>query len=385
MQLEQDLKELAERIMAGAIYGPPFTLVIGARCARAAAVPSLEELSERAGQSLRPTDRRLIERVLYDIPVPAFYQHAANLAREGYLPWIVSTGYDTLIERALIDAGLRPGHHFSVIDIGASAEESRSNRGPPPPSPWGVVHVFDSAEMSASPGLIDAAVRGQGASHPLRAIVAGYEFESPALTDWLVGVPQGELWWVAPDPAGDARDRLRWSGDWMAIEGDAASPAEFFSQLSVLIFRLPGYEADSAAVGDELDDDVYARSQLEQAKTVKHSIEQRVLSSGSDPAATSQLNYQTKQIGELEQRLARSSAPVLDQMRAFRVELAQAVANPNAGIDPAALDVFTMQLETLERELSKPEPSRAIVAAAEGSLTGLINEFRPRLRGTEAS
>ena len=379
MKLDQGVRALADRVKGGAADADPYLLVLGADVARAANVPSLDELSRRVGQAVEPGDRRMIDRLLYDTPAPAFYQNVANVIREGFLPQVATTGYDSLLERTLEDAGLRAPYHYASLDVGDSRSDEGSASRAGPDTRLRIVHVHGTA----APGRLAAALGVPERGHPLRVVVVGFEFESPIVEEWLAHADAGDLWWVARDVAEDPQARLRWAGDFAAITGDGAAPNDFFGQLGLILLGLP----DGTAPGDDddpaLEEQLY-RTKLAQAKVYKQSIEQRVASVGSDPAAARQLDYQTQQIGELEQQLARSSASGdLERMRAFAGQLDQAAASGSANPETAAF--FHSQLDTLERELTKTDPNRTIVTAAQAAMNGIVSELGPTLGRGQSS
>lgn len=365
MKLEQDLRQLADRIRSGVADGDPYLLVLGRGVAEAAEVPSLDELSEQTGQKLEPTDRRLIDRVLYDLAAPAFYQDLANVIREGFLPRVVTTAYDSLLERTLEDAGLRAPYHYATLDLGEGKADHADASVSAPEVPLRIVHCHGAFD----PGRLDQALGRREPSQPLRAVVVGFDFESAAVTDWLARSTQRDLWWVAPEPPPDAPDRLGWTGEFAVLAGESAQPGQFFPQLGLILLGLP--EAAGAPEEDpDALDQRFLENQLAQAKVYKHSIEQRVASVGSDPAATKQLDYQAQQIGDLEQQLAKS---FIARMRDFGARLQE------SAIDPDTVAFFNGQLDTYEREATKDKPNRAIMAAAQGSLEGLEKDLGPAI------
>ena len=94
---------------------PPHILLLGDACARAAGIKSVDELRADHGDEVDNPDA--LEALASTIVVPPFYYDVANLARSGYLPVLVTTSYDRLVERALSDLGLREASDFEVKDL----------------------------------------------------------------------------------------------------------------------------------------------------------------------------------------------------------------------------------------------------------------------------
>lgn len=369
MRLDQDLRTLSERMRDAASVGAPYVLVLGAASAHEAGVPTLDELGSRAGLHLEPTNRSLIDRLLYDLPVPAPYQDIANLSREGYLSPVVTTAYDTLIERALTDAGLRAPSHFSVVELGVD-DESAS-----PDSSLGaslqVIHVFDAHGAPVAPATLARAVRRhEGAA--LNVVVVGFQFESPAILEWLKAAPHGHLHWVSAEPRPDAHGQLGWRGEWAETTGESGEPAEFFGRLSLLLLGLRSSVADATDESGELDS-AYLQNRLETAKVAKYAVG-RSRMSAFDPGAMSQLSYQQRQIDELEIKLAAaSSQALLTRMRHYRQWLEQRVDDPSVPVDEATVEFFDTNLRVLEREVAKREPNQTVLKAAQGALEGVVH------------
>jgi hypothetical protein len=371
------LQQLADRIAEVKLQpnAPPYMLVVGAGCAQAASVKPLEELRASYGDDV--DDPAALDAILWDLAVPPFYYDIANLARAGYLPRVVSTGYDRLLERALSDLGLRPGDQFDITELGAgeglsspidAAAELR------------IVRAFglDPADSTA-PARLDAAT-GHMPGAPLQVVLVGYQGENTTIERWLGAASGGDLWWANPgDPDASHLGGSGWHGEVAIIEGEEASPEAFFGQLALVLLRIPAIDAlKQSGSADERGDDWYNRqytqNRLHQAKTVKRAIETGVSASSYDPAGQNQLTYQSQEIGRLEGDLVSSEAvdALLKRFLSTRTELSR-----RAERDPASVDVDTMSfvdghIEALIREAKKPRPNPTVVAAAEASLQQVV-------------
>jgi hypothetical protein len=398
VQLQEDIRSLAEQIGGRHEGGHRYTLLLGAGIADAAGLPSFAELASRAGLSdADAADRRIVERLLWDVPVPPFYYDVAGLVRDGSFPRVITTSYDDLLERALIDAGLRRGNHFVATDLipsGRAAAPSSSAR-------LRIVRCHGAPTVPRA--AMDRAL-GSGWEPALdRLVVVGYEFESPGLEEWLRSLDGGELWWVSSTGPGDAASRIGWRGEWHTVTGDATAPETFFGQLSLLLIHLPrpsdAYpDTEMTSPGDAELDALYAQGRLGQANLVKRSIEQRITSSGADPAAAAQLAAQDDEITRLQQEsyappltrggpareapppptsMAGEAADLMGRFTDLRGRLERLVGDAATPVDADTLAFVDGQIDALRRESTKPEPNAVVVAGASAAMEGLLREVAP--------
>lgn len=405
MQLQEDIRSLAEQIGGRHAGGHRYTLLLGAGIADAAGLPSFAELASRAGLSdADAADRRIVERLLWDVPVPPFYYDVAGLVRDGSFPRVITTGYDDLLERALIDAGLRRGNHFVATDLVPSV------RGVATASAARLRIVRCHGAPTVPRATMDRALGSSWEPALDRLVVVGYEFESPGLEDWLRSLDGGELWWVSSTGPGDAASRIGWRGEWHTVTGEATTPETFFGQLSLLLIHLPrpsdAYpETEMTSPADDELDALYAQGRLGQANLVKRSIEQRLTSSGADPAAAAQLAAQDDEITRLQQEssvptrrgagpsrdapplappppppaasLARQAADLMDRFSDLRRRLEPLVRDAAAPVDADTLAFVDGQIDALRREATKQEPNAVVVAGASAAMEGLMREVAP--------
>lgn len=382
MKLHQDLQVLAGRIVSAQSAQRPYLLVLGEACADAARLPSLEELSKQNGIEVGPGDRGLIERMLYSFSVPAFYLDLANLARAGYFPRIISTGYDNLLERALFDLDLRPGHHFETLDL--SGRRSRQQR----PEDWDptsrldrirIIHAYAFANDPLDASMLSEMVAPVGRGG-LDVVLVGYRQEAPAIESWLASQSAGDLWWVS-DVAPRSFD---WAGPSQQLRGEDGAPETFFGKLGLLLSTaIPmgsdaEHEASFAEFASSGADDLdyaFAKKRLDQLYATKGSIEQRASSSGIDQAAASQLEYQNREIASLEQQVVKQQASdLITRMKAYGVKLTVAGADPANPVPPDTASFFHQQLELLITEAGRSQPNRTIVNGLQQSLEGIARD-----------
>ncbi|HEV8545191.1 MAG TPA: hypothetical protein VGQ64_02760 [Candidatus Limnocylindrales bacterium] len=378
MKLQQDLQVLASRIAAAQSAERPYLLVLGSSCAEAAGLPSLNDLSKQNDIEVGPGDRGLIERMLYAFPVPTFYLDLANLARAGYFPRIISTGYDNLVERALFDLGLRPGHHFESLDLFARRSQQ-------PWDPTGrldrirIVHAYGQADDAFDPVRLSQMVAPVGRA-TLDVVVVGYRSETKAIERWLSTQSAGDLWWVSDETT----ISISWLGRRQEISGEDGAAETFFGKLSLLLSTAisAGSDADHdesfaqlAASGAEDLDYAFAKKRLDQLYATRGSIEQRASSSGVDPAAASQLEYQNREIATFEQRVAKQQATDLFvKMKDYAEKLEAAAADPASPVQPETFSFFQQQLNLLMAETEKLLPNRTIVIGLQQLLEGIARD-----------
>ena len=389
MQLQDDIRSLAEQIGDRHSSDRSYTLVLGSEIATAAGLPPLEQLVAEAGLSpADAADRRIIERLLWDRPVPPFMYDAAGLVRDGFFPRVITTGYDNLLERALVDAGLRNGNHFAVVDLGADAGRQ------PSPGSARIRIVRCHGATVIRPGAMDRAMGMRFEAGRTVLVVVGYQFESPALEGWLASLDGCELWWVSPTGDGGAASRIGWRGEWHTVTGEATTPETFFGQLSLLLVHLPTASAGSldeagTSPGDDELDALYLHSRLDQANVVRRSIEQRI-TSGADPAAVKQLRAQDDEISRLGQSYqtpaagagpsaANAASELLGRFEVLRAQLEPLVADGSAPVDQDTLAFVDGQIDALRREATKTDANATVVTAASAAMDGLLQTVTPYL------
>lgn len=390
MKLQQDMQVLAGRILSAQSAGRPYLLVLGQSCAEAAGLPSLEDLAKKNDIQVGPGDRGLIERMLYSFPVPTFYMDLANLARAGYFPRIISTGYDNLVERALFDLDLRPGHHFETLDLIQRPSQSR-------PEPWKptsrldrirIIHAYAGPGEPFDSTLLSEMVAPIGRGG-LDVVLVGYRNESPAIESWLANQSAQDLWWVSQESSSS----IPWPGPSQELRDEDGAPATFFGKLSLLLSSAASAgsdaenEANFAELASSAADDLdyaFAKKRLDQLYATKGSIEQRASSSGVDPAAASQLEYQNREIATLEQTVFKQQASdFLVRMTAYGEKLTVAGADPASSIQPETATFFNHQLQLLGEETRKEKPNRTIINGLQQSLEGIARDVGAVDRRTE--
>jgi hypothetical protein len=435
---------------------PPPVLVLGDQCADAAGIPPISELARQSlehaaafinrtpllrtfGIELPDSDaddealtRTFLEvvtrspvgptavlgRLTWNVPVPLFYQELAALVRDRYFSTVVTTGHDTLLERALDAAGMRVGADYRVV---APALESAS----PAPSPDDdgpsilLLKLFGPGPLELDlPDVLSAG-----------AVVVGYSGEIQELTSALSTT--APLWWVAsarPEPPLldqlPATDAVRW------IDGPSAEPDRFAGELAVRLLNLPrvnllkrslrealpgalaltlstatglqaagGIAAATVAALTRAEDDAefeeqFVRGRRRRCQATLLRLEEEVGTGDRPDWFTQQLEYQRRQLVELEARL-RALKTSRTRLLALLTEIEEAATG---ALDPehaAAADAETLEylrslIETIRGEYAREGANQAILGAnvaavralAEGlnvdeRLIGRLADFAP--------
>lgn len=286
-------------ILQGDSPGPEtFILFLGSECARAARVPSIDSLADRASelilgggeagaQSSPPggdSDAKDVIKSLYkmldrmsrgmaytmlkslymNVPVPLFYQDLAQLVKAGYFNRILTTNFDTLLEQALDAAGMQAGFDYCVTSLGIKSDEDEQERsaarkgdaeqseedGCESREPVNIIKLHgDMAQQQTNlrPDRIEKALRSQRrfVRNELKGdiIMVGYRFESQPVNEWLASTSttRDQLWWVGAEPPGKGIGS--WAPQISLVGGDVGRPETFFSQLVLRLLRQPVLES----------------------------------------------------------------------------------------------------------------------------------------------
>ncbi len=264
-------RRIQERIASGS-HGQgrsPYILFLGEGCAAAAGAPSRAEIARQAlalfasdsdkpvpnepddavfdrfakyTESLSPASLgRMLRNLHAQVAVPSFYQHLAQLIREGYFPLIMTMNFDTLLEQALTNAGVRSSD-YRVTTFGSgrtSLETDPSTRSP-------LTHLVklhgDLAQDIAqvTPEQIEEALQSSRlwVKSDLKGdiVMVEHVLSDDPIDRWLSHSPSRELWWVAQEPPADPTKVGSWTVEPLnEITGDLGRPQVFFQQLG---FRL---------------------------------------------------------------------------------------------------------------------------------------------------
>jgi hypothetical protein len=283
----QDVQTLAGELLDRREFSSQPVLLLGAGCARAAGVPSLENVAFQVFASYfqdpalvekylspsywlelqkQPEDQRDYAPLLqaffqfmaslsgmarynvlkpfYDrIPVPRFYRDLAQLLIGRYFTHVLTTSFDSLLEGALNELGLTAQRDYDVISLGADPSRRLGSR-----SAYDTEAVLtlvklhgDLAQLKValSPEEIEQALRAQQAmvkgELSQDMVVVGYDFESEPVSRWLRWTP-GTLWWVSEEqPSGEPIAALEEKRPIRYIEGSSARPEEFFGVLLTVL------------------------------------------------------------------------------------------------------------------------------------------------------
>ena len=436
MRPTESITALAKRMVEGRESEDlaPLTLFLGEGCARAARVPTLAEIARdwfsdavKAPASVPPLDlddeeallrafygylgrmspgdrHRLLQSYYTGVPVPSFYQDLAMLVRGGYFEHILTTNVDTLLEQALNGAGLWQDKDFQVVGPG-SRDRATSSISLDRPGPRVAILKLHGdlarREVAITPEEIERALKPM--RRPVKAelageiVMVGYLFESGPVNRWLRWTP-GVLWWVSeepPDPQqigpfAEKRKVIR-------VHGENARPEALFGQLGYLLQRRPVLklrtDAEQALVepsperrldaeplvpkripGDDYSDAEYLQGQLRRSQGALYSLQQSAIPGEKNAHIQAQIDYQRRQIAELEDQLrglSESRERVLVLMRQVRDSARDARTDPNA------VSFLQNQVETVSAEYRRDPPSQLIVSASVDATVVLAERLGP--------
>jgi hypothetical protein len=283
----EDVQTLAGELMDRHEFSLQPVLLLGAGCARAAGVPSLETVAFQVFANYfqdpsliakylpppywlelqeQPEEQRDYEPLLqafyqfmaglsgmarynvlkpfYDrIPVPRFYRDLAQLLQGRYFSHVLTTSFDALLEGALNELGLTAPRDYEVISLGADPSRrggSRSSYATEAAITLVKLHGdLAQLKVALSPEEIEQVLRAQQAmvkgELSQDMVVVGYAFESEPVSRWLRWTP-GTLWWVSEEqPAGEPIAVLEEKRPIHYIQGASARPEEFFGVLLTVL------------------------------------------------------------------------------------------------------------------------------------------------------
>jgi hypothetical protein len=273
----------------------PFILFLGAQCARAAGIPSVETMARQivnlydqdtrvaggavASKEVDPKELmdhfykmlegmsdgmryRMLQSFYQSIPVPLFYQDLALLIKKHYFIRILTTNFDTLLEQALNGAGLEREKDYQVLSLGSTSDRAvfykRKKEGETNPVQIIKLHGdIAQKKVSITPDEIEEALYSQLMliKGKLKGdlVMVGYDFECDPIEEWLVKSKshRDELWLVNSElPQPPQANPTEWAQQVIYIKGEAAKPESFFNQLSLRLLRMPVLESMSKSLDE---------------------------------------------------------------------------------------------------------------------------------------
>jgi hypothetical protein len=410
----------------------PYVLFIGPGCARAAKVPSYEdiaralfdsmfELSPRMAhkylseedrddgeklekalfsllRSMSPTERDGLLQSFYErVPIPLFYQHVARLIKVGYFSHIVTINLDTLLEQALTGIGQAsdPSRQvpYQVITLSpnpgrdthywfATGSTTTIIKLPGDLASDDVITTYEEIENALAEGRSPE-------QSPLRydLVVVGYEFESQSVNDWLArtaGDDRGKLWWVNPKPPDRQRiNPIEKAWRIRFISASRAEPQEFFGELALQLLHVPLERSMARSLGsyygsvldsteDSLDRDhseeEYLLNQIRNCEAELQRLTQKISLGQKDPQIASQIDYQRHQLMELENRL-RNLSSSRSQIPQLFDQITKGAEE--AGTDSGTLSFLQTHANVVKHEYDKKDPNQQIVSASIAAMVSL--------------
>ena len=433
----------------------PFILFLGQDCAQAARVPDLETVASQALKLITAYDiedvtdpskvdesdkpkllKKLYQRLdqippslifnalrslFINIPVPVFYQDLAQLVQAGYFNRIITTNFDTLLEQALDSTGMQAGLDYCVTSLGIKSDESARQTFPdcdvdpsqqliiPRHEPVHIIKLHGDLaqqQINLSQSRIEKALRSQRrfVRSEIKGdmMVVGYRFENDPLNDWLSSTAKSRerLWWISQN--GDHKDVAKWANNVAFIDGDAARPDMFFSELAFRLLRQPvlatlGKSFNDYLSGIELDVDIKIGRAKKPEKTHDHDLtivelrdkislsqsalfsqEQSASSNDRPPNVEAQIRYQKRQIAKFEDKLR--DHPECTKRILELVELIASNALDVKGLDSRSLQYLRDQVGVVQREYKdEVKPNQQVVSAAISTIVILGDRIRVEL------
>lgn len=444
MRIGEGLEQLAESMSTWDwhdVRDPnPFILLLGVGCARAAGVPAPVKVARQALEDLYRRDpetaakyvpdmdhaqdsqlvRALVEFVLSmpgvqrrsvlnrfygQLPIPLFYQDLATLVQAGFFSRIVTTNMDLLLDQALEHVGLWPGSEYQFISLGEGfGLDSSDFAAKGADSPIKIVRVYldptRSEPTAVEEALEDALEPEQATTKGARTggvLVVGYEFECEAMNQLLPRTP-GELWWVSEETPDPRRiDTVARSRTVNYVRGESARPDAFFSQLGLLLLRLPVVQAMTKSIDDDYHEELaevdepeqqdviasasptdetievdYLRDQSRRQQAMLYDFEQKLVVGEESLELKAQIRYQRQKMSEVEDELRE-----LEYSGPMVVELMNQITKSArlAGADPGAVSFLRKQVNTVKAEYDREVPNQEVVSAAIGGMVLLAGRL----------
>lgn len=355
---------------------------------------------------------RMLQSFYVNIPVPMFYQDLAVLARAGYFNRILTTNFDTLLEQALDGAGLQPDIDYQVTSLGVKSKhkltrESWPDSSYPTKDPLQIIKLHGDIaqqQMNIAPWNIEDALVSQRrmVKSELQGdiVMVGYNFECEPINDWLKSGRRDQLWWVGPEPEDAPIDIQNWAERIFRINHEIGKPETFFNQLSLRLLRLPMLESLNKNLSDyaqqeesfsggykgivsrglsSSDDDLFIedlRGNIRRNQAMLYSLEQSAPPGERPQNIQAQIDYQKRQIAELEDKL-RSQPKCKDRLSDLIEEISAAVQKrlESDDLQQSTLSFLNMQRDTLNEEYHKPEVNQHVISAAIGAVIVLMERL----------
>ena len=394
------------------------TLLLGEGCARNAGLPNTEALINAIGDELAklsitpsppprkpdgshdpqsvllalkelPTlHRRRIVDPLIDVPVSSAYQSLAAIAAAGYFRVILTTNYDTLLERALSGVGLRPGYGLTVTDLASPYVTTAARLQPD----LGVAAVKLRGDLADGTLVVDQKQQKALLQRNWRAVqrelkrvlvVVGEEHEMETIRDWVMGGSQREVWWVSSATGVYTSERVI-----NVINGDDADPERFFGLLDYYLIRkpvderlgispslAPSLEGLPTSTGDDPADTEYLSSLLRKSAAVTRSINWWPSSAVGSAQTQSQLEYQSQLTSRVETALASAANVGWVEVVGLLVQQALQLIARSPDSTEAVEAYVASQLAAVLRESASDAPSEFIVSAAAVATSNVVQQL----------
>lgn len=360
----------------------------------------------------------MLQRFYSRLPVPRFYQDIVQLINSGCFQQIITTSIDTLLEEALNQSGRQRGFDYQVTSF-LNTERAYTAK---TQTALESAHVqivklhgdLAQRQIAITPDEIAQALlpQRQAVKGALSGdiVMVGYQFESPPLEEFLRGTT-GDIWWVSPEhPGVDTMTLLQQAHTLRYIEGANAQPENFFGLLNILVNRPPipaaqsspnpnaqsrGLESmvadatDSEFIDDHANspsayatplssgtvEEYYLYTQLQRSQTELSSLKQQLVTSDkSNDQLQVQIDYERRQIAQLEDRL-RTLVYSGEEVIAAVKAVAMMVRHKSQ--DVGTISFMRKQVNTVTAEYGREQPNQAVIGAAIGATVLLAERLAP--------
>lgn len=400
LELAASTNQLDALLAAAVAYNPGNAALqaVTSRQRLTAASPAVLDEFRARFRDLSGLERySLLQTIYRRIPVPAFYQELARLAKAGYVRHVMTTNIDSLFEQALESLGLVRDVDFDVILLGTqSSRENLSQLGDGAQTPLLLKLHGDisQGEFGVTTDEIDYAVHTakRFIKNELQSgiVIVGYEGESQPLNSWLARTP-GEVWWVSPDPPqaiSAANPR------WLQLQ-----PTDFFAALAARLLTLRGPVASSGppspaqgrnlkpgtglpGLPDRPTEQALLLQEIDRLKSEALGLEQIAPGTGNVLQRHEQIAQRRRRIRELEDQLRElpeTRATILELLDRVHQSVTEAEHQIDEAmrVDPVTTQYFAGQVNTLREQYTGGQPNAHVVSAALGAALVLAERLGP--------
>jgi hypothetical protein len=255
--------------------------------------------------------------------------------------------------------------------------------------------------MNITPDDIEEALRSRGrfVQSEMRGdmIMVGYMLECEPINRWLSRTQRKELWWVNSAPPDAPENDIRsWAGEVVFMDEEISSPDTFFGQLSLRLLRRPAYESlkksfksyiersagpdesgDVAETSPESDEEMVIedlKAKIRSTQSLLNSLEHSMPPGERSPTIQAQIDYQKRQIAQLEDEL-RSMSKCRSQLLGLLKQVNEVLHSAHDKAElrfkvPETTLLFVQKmLDTVSEQYQTDRPDQHVVSSAIGAVS----------------